>query len=301
MFCKNCGAKMPDDFEFCGKCGHPANEEPKSTKPTVATKKPKKRTGLIVAVVILSVLLAISAALFAFLYFSILPKIQDGSLFSGFENTLKDVVGEQMEGMIEEGGSQNPNTQEGMLEPSTDEPEGQEGEAENQDTDIEALDAAFLIGNWRETGLLIDPWGHVSDDGAQFAQTQIEEVQSYRGTYENYESGLIFYEDGTFVTIQYENKEPFAYRWYWWDITESNELIVGTGDEFPRSEIPNWSPTQLDLMQDFQEGDYSAFVDSPYWLEHVDRYGNNLYWYLPSPDEDLDQEVVCSVIERTLD
>lgn len=297
MFCKNCGTKMPDDFEFCGKCGHPANEEPKSTNPTAAAKKPKKRTGLIVAVVILSVLLAISTAILAFMVFTILPRLQDGSLFSGLENTLKEVVGEQMEGMIEEGGSE---IQEGRLEPTIDGPEGQEGEIVESDFDNETVDADFLVGNWRETGLQIDPWGHVGEEGKQFAQTQIEKAQSYRGTYENYESGLIFYEDGTFVTIQYENEEPFAYRWYWWDISESNELIVGTGDEFPTIETPNWSPTQLDLMQDFLDGDYSAFVDSPYWLERVDRHGDNLYWYLPSPDEDLDQEVVCSIIERDL-
>jgi len=288
---------MPDDFEFCGKCGHPANEEPKSTTPTIATKKPKKRTGLIVAVVILSVLLAISAALLAFLYFTVLPKIQDGSLFSGFENTLKDVVGEQMEG----GGSENPSNQESALEPSTDEPEVQEGEMANQDSDIETLDAAFLIGDWIETGLQIDPWEHVGDDGVQFAQAQIENAETYRGTYDNYESGLIFYEDGTFVTIQYENKEPFAYRWYCWDISESNELIVGAGDEFPGSETPNWTPAQLDLLQDFRDGDYSAFDGSPYYLVRIERHGDKLYWYLPSTDALGGQEVVCSVIERDLD
>jgi hypothetical protein len=301
MFCKNCEAKMPDDFEFCGKCGHPANEEPKSTKPTFATKKPKKRTGLIVAVVILSVLFAISGAILAFMVFTIVPRLQDGSLFSGLENTFKEAVSEQMEGMAEGDVQEDSNNEEGMLAPSVDVPEEQEGEMANLDSDVEAADTNFLVGDWRETGIQVDPWGLVDEPGQQFAQEQLDTVASYRSTYENYTSGLIFYEDGTFVTMQYENDEPFAYKWYWWDISDSNELVVGTGDEFPGSETPNWTPGQLDLMQDFQNGDYSAFDGSPYWLVRIERHGNKLYWYLPSTDALDGQEVVCSVIERNPD
>lgn len=106
MICKNCGANLSEDSHFCISCGQKIEktEDPVVAAPVVeipieevyeppvvqtysepAPQKPKKRTGLIILVVILAVLFAASAT------FNVIQYLSNDELSSSVEALQNDV------------------------------------------------------------------------------------------------------------------------------------------------------------------------------------------------------------------
>ena len=92
MFCKSCGAKIPDDARFCGNCGSAVQRSlPESVWPPQAEQpqpnelptqgKPKKKRGWIVIAAV-AVVIVIAGSLAAFVFRDRLKSIAQNVIFS---------------------------------------------------------------------------------------------------------------------------------------------------------------------------------------------------------------------------
>ena len=138
------------------------------------------------------------------------------------------------------------------------------------------IDLPELIGNWAVSDAVFSPWATIDNEDSVL-QMQLEIEKKQLNTIIGGKEGvihLIFRPDGTGIYYIDVDNTTFMPVQFWWRVDNAGAVLAVFG--VASYDYDEWDGYRIAVMQRFQSGDYSDFIDEPN-LAMYQFFGADLY------------------------